>query len=137
MVPTMRYGARSPQHRLSSLTFLGEVWAARCRNGAPMPRRGSDRPDGIMQDVESLDGPARTALPLGNQGIWYDARRASQRLLPNGVRLSYYRHANPISKAKGDRHGVDHFQSIEPLRKRLTLPSRTGPGSCDACCERN
>ena len=83
--------------------------------------------------------PARLAALCrsASRPTWYDARRTSQSLLPNGVRLSYYRHANPIFKAKGDRHGVDHFQSIEPLRKRLTLPSRTGPRSCDACCERN
>jgi catechol 2,3-dioxygenase-like lactoylglutathione lyase family enzyme len=40
------------------------------------------------------------AMPPGREPTWYDVRRTSQSPLPNGVQLSYYRHATPISKPK-------------------------------------
>jgi len=42
-----------------------------------------------------------------------------------------------IVAAKGHRHGIDHFQSSEPLREGLAQPPRAGIRSRDIGCQRN
>src|SRR5262249_44962479 len=96
--------AMGRDHR--SIVFRHSLsWGRSGRLDAEMERRcRAADPTGLTALCRMLSRLTARLAPLCHsaiKAIWYDARRASQRLLPNGVRLSYYRHANPIPKLKG------------------------------------